>query len=130
MADAAAVPENEDYLISNELYAFLNKIVTILLPAIAALYASLAQVWDWPNAEGVLATCAALAVFGGILLKFAEKSYDKSDSKYDGSLAVTGIDPDTGHPDLQLTVTVDPATLVGKNTLKLKSVTNELPDAA
>lgn len=123
------MPEQKQYLISNTKYELLKKFVTLILPGFATLYAAVAAAWGWPNTDAVLATLVALAAFGGVLLKFAENSYDNSDAKYDGAMAVTGYDPDTGIPDLELTMfpSSDAATLVAKDTIKIKSVTDVVP---
>lgn len=110
----------QDYLISNRTYDVLTRIVQIVLPGIAALYLSLADLWDLPNPTAVAGTLAAVATFGGVLLKFADVSWNKSEGKYDGEVGVTGLDPDTGMPDLQLIVK-DPNVYGQKDFVRLKS---------
>lgn len=112
----------QDYLISNKTYDLLNKVVTLVLPGLATLYAALAVAWDLPNAEAVVATLAALAVFGGVLLKVANNSWEQSEAKFDGELITAGNDPDTGIPNLALNISTDPRELAGKDVVLLKSV--------
>jgi len=114
--------EDRDYLISNKTYNLLKKVVTLVLPAAATLYAALAAVWELPNPEAVVATFAAVATFCGVLLNVSGSSWDNSDSKYDGELITTGEDPDTGLPNLQLVVSTDPNILAEKRTVRLKSI--------
>lgn len=113
---------NRDYLISNNAYDLLKRVVTIILPGLGALYAALAVAWDWSNTDAVLATLAAFAVFGGVLMKFSDNSYKNSEGKYDGVLAIVGHDPDTGIPNLQLTVSASMEEVASKDSILLKSV--------
>jgi hypothetical protein len=114
----------QDYLISNKVYNILKWVVMIFLPAFATLYITLAQVWDFPNPDDVVTTCAALATFLGILIGVGTRSWNNSEGKYDGELAITGQDPDTGNPDLSLKITRDPNELAAKRTIRLKSISN------
>ena len=112
----------QDHLISNKTYDLLNRVVTLLLPATATLYAALGAIWGLPNPEAVVATFAAVATFGGVLLRLSNKSWNESEAKYDGTLVTSGVDPDTGLPNLQLTVTTDPNELADMDTVLLKSI--------
>lgn len=113
---------NQDYLISNKTYDVLKRVVTIVLPGLAVLYLTLADLWDLTNPEAVAGTLTALAVFGGVLIKVADQSWDNSEDKYDGDLVTKGPDPDTGIPHLALSIKVDPNTLAAKDTVRLKSI--------
>jgi hypothetical protein len=119
---------NQDHLISNSTYNFLKRVVTVVLPATATLYAALAAVWGLPNPEAVVATLAALATFGGVLLNVSTTSWNNSDAKYDGELITVGNDPDTGLPELQLNITSDVDALATKRTIRLKAI-DERPAA-
>lgn len=110
----------QDHLISNQTYNVLKQVVTIVLPAIATLYYTLAQIWGLPNPEEVVATIAALTTFLGVFLQIASSSWNNSEAKYDGDLVVTGESPDTGIPNLQMTVKKDPNELAAKRTVRLK----------
>lgn len=110
----------QDHLISNQLYNVLKQVVMIVLPAIATLYFTLAQIWGLPNPEEVVATIAAVTTFLGVFLGIASASWNHSDAKYDGDLLIKGEDPDTGIPELGLTVKRDPNELAGKRTVRLK----------
>lgn len=85
----------KDHLLSNTLYDRLRLLVELILPAIATLYVSLAQIWSWPNETEVLATSAAASVFLGVLIKLGDKSYSNSEEKYAGSFKLV----DTGDED-------------------------------
>ena len=79
---------DKDYLISNKAYDILKRFTTLVIPAIGALYFGLAGIWNLPAAEQVVGTCALIATFGGVLLKFAENSYNTSEDKFDGVITV------------------------------------------
>lgn len=75
-------------LLSNRTYDIGKKAAQVVLPAAGALYFALAQIWGFPYAEEVLGTIAAVNAFVGLVLGFSTKSYNKSDSKYDGTIDV------------------------------------------
>jgi hypothetical protein len=79
---------DKDYLISNKAYDLLKRFTTLIVPAIGALYFGLAGIWNLPAAEQVVGTCALIATFGGVLLKFSENSYNASEDKFDGVVVV------------------------------------------
>jgi hypothetical protein len=85
MTDTAAP---KDALLTNSQYDLLKKIVTLGLPALAALYAGLSKIWNWPYGEEVVSSIALLTVFLGVILGFSSKSYANSEYKYDGELVV------------------------------------------
>lgn len=79
-------------LLSNAAYDRLKQTVAIILPAVAALYVGLGQIWHFPNIEQVSGTVAAVNTFLGVLLGISTKSYNNSDAKYVGKIEVA----DTG----------------------------------
>lgn len=115
----------QDHLLSSSTYDKLKPVVQIVLPAIATLYFTLAQVWDFPNPEGVVASITAITTFLGVVLGLSSKSFNNSEAKYDGSLDVTGFDEDTGRPNLALTLKKDPSELMPADvkTVRLKAPT-------
>ena len=111
----------QDHLISNGIYNKLKPVATTVLPAMAALYITLASLWELPNPDKVAASIAAVNAFLGVILGISTKSWNNSDAKYDGDLTFTGTDEDTGYPDMQLLIKRDPNELAEKNTIRLKS---------
>lgn len=79
-------------MLSDAQYEFLKKLTTVIIPAVSALYFALAQIWDLPKVEEVLGTIAALIAFLGVLLGVSTKSYNKSDSKYAGTIVIDDTD--------------------------------------
>lgn len=95
-------------LLSNGAYDKLKHTVAIVLPALAALYIGLAQIWHFPNPDGVAGTVAAVNTFLGVLLGFSTKSYNNSDARYAGEIQVS----DSGDKKTySLVVNGDPADL-------------------
>ena len=72
---------------SNKVYDILKYIAQIVLPAVAALYAALAGLWNWPMTEAIVGTISAVDLFLGTLLKI------KSDQFFAGHV-ITGKDED------------------------------------
>lgn len=75
-------------LLSNHTYDQLKNTVTLVLPAIGALYFALAAIWGLPKAEEVVGSVAAITTFFGVVLKLSDRAYNKSDEKYDGTMNV------------------------------------------
>jgi len=70
----------------------LKQSVTLILPAVGALYFALAQIWNLPKSEEVVGSIAALNTFLGVLLGVSTKSYNKSDARYAGAIVVEETD--------------------------------------
>lgn len=75
-------------LISSTTYDYLKYTVQIALPALGTLYFTLATLWGLPNAEQVVGTITAVALFGGVLIGVSKHQYEKSDEKFDGAMNV------------------------------------------
>jgi hypothetical protein len=75
-------------MLSDTVYAWLKHATTIVLPAAAALYISLAQLWHFPNVEAVAGSLAAINTFLGALVALSTSSYNNSDTKYAGEIKV------------------------------------------
>ena len=112
-----------DYLISNRTYGILLRVVTIVLPGFAALYVGLSDAWDLSNVREVVLTITAIATLGGLFLWLADKSWNNSESKFDGAITTKGYDEITGNPDLALHLKLeDPRELATKDFIRLKSI--------
>lgn len=130
MSDETSVPENGAHkaeslpqpLFTGQLYDRLKFTAQILLPGLATLYFTVAQIWGLPKAEELVGTIVAVDAFLGLLLGLSSSRYDAvvAATPPDGFLTVTGVDPNTGHPDLQLTLTKLPAEIVSKDVAEFK----------
>jgi hypothetical protein len=104
-------------LLSNKIYEVLKTIVQLWLPALATLYFTLAAVWGWPHAEAVVATFAALATFGGVVLRISTRSYESSGARYDGAINITEKEGQTLY---SLELNSDPSAIDTKNAVTFK----------
>ena len=62
----------------SKVYDALKFIAQIVLPAIAALYGTLAGIWGLPYGEAIVATISAVDVFLGAVLMIDSKKYFES----------------------------------------------------
>lgn len=62
---------------SNKVYNVLKWIAMIALPAVGALYFSLAGIWGLPYGEEILGTIAAVETFLGAVLAISTSQYNK-----------------------------------------------------
>lgn len=106
--------------LSEKNYDLAKWVVQILLPAFGALYAGLSDLLNLPYALEVVGTTSLIAVFLGTILGISNANYKKYNEPNGGVISVTGANPDTGLPDVQLTMTKNPADLVNKDTVTLK----------
>ena len=63
----------------NKLYDILKYLCQIALPAIGTLYFALAQIWNFPYAEQVVGTIAAITTCLGVLLGISTYNYNKGE---------------------------------------------------
>ena len=63
---------------NKKVYDVLKWIAQIVLPALGALYGTLAGIWGLPYGEAIVATIAAIDVFLGALLMIDSNKYFKS----------------------------------------------------
>lgn len=66
--------------LSNKVYDILKFIAQILLPAIGTLYFALARIWDFPFAEEIVGTIAAIDTFLGAILQISANQYNKENA--------------------------------------------------
>ena len=62
---------------SNKVYDVLKWIALVALPAITALWLTLANIWGFPYAEAIGATLAAVTTFLGALLGISSIQYKR-----------------------------------------------------
>lgn len=92
--------------LDNATYDRLKFFVTIFMPALTAFYLGLGQVLGWHDTDKVGACLGLFTVFVGAILRGSSKKYQKKvEAKKPpvvGELGVTGPDPDTGIPNVQV----------------------------
>ena len=62
---------------SNKVYDVLKFIAQIVLPAIATLYITVANIWGLPYGEQISGTVMAIDTFLGALLMISTNAYNK-----------------------------------------------------
>lgn len=107
-------------LLSQPVYDKMKWFVQILLPAFGSFYFGLSDVLELPAALQVVGVCSLLAVFLGTILGISSNQYKKVNEPEAGFLQQVGVDPDTGNPDLALTLTKTPQELLNNRTITLK----------
>lgn len=73
-----------------KVYDVLKFIAQIVLPAVAALYGTLAGIWGLPYGEAIVATISAVDVFLGAVLMLDSKKY------FQGNIIVPVEDEEKG----------------------------------
>lgn len=66
---------------SNKVYDILKDCALVYFPAAATLYFTLASIWGWPYAEGVVATTTAVCTFMGACLKISTARYNEENKE-------------------------------------------------
>lgn len=103
---------------NNKTYNALKFVALILLPALIALYLGVSGLWGLGYTEQVAGTLTLLDTFLGAILQISSAKFN---ADVDGVLHTDGgTDELSGHPNLGLTLTKDPAELLGKDKVVLK----------
>lgn len=120
MTDQNVEPEDvvRDYFLSSKAYDIIKWLAQIVFPALGTLYFGLAQYWGLPNADKVVGTIMVIDTFLGVLLGFAAKSYNNSDTRYDGSIDVE--DKADGGKHFSLVLNGDPNDLDSQSQVLFK----------
>jgi hypothetical protein len=108
----------EKMLLTGKFYDVTKQFAQVWIPAFATLYFGLAQIWHLPAAEEVVGTAAALDTFLGGVLHLSSKTYDKSDDKYAGTLAIEDH-PDGEGSSMRL-LDLDPVKLLNRQEVTFK----------
>lgn len=115
-------PPDSGFQFGNTLYDRLKFMVQIVLPGLGALYASLAQIWGFPNVEQVVGSIAALALFLGLLLGISSKNFTPEATKGTpvGNFVVTELND--GQKTVKLDLQKDPADFVDNEVIAFRAV--------
>lgn len=115
MSDSAT---STNLQLSSPVYDKLKQVVQILLPGVGSLYLALATLWNLPYADQVVGTCAALALFLGLVLQVSTRSYNSDMNSIGGSLNVTSVED--GSKRYSFLVDTDPEILETKSEIRFK----------
>lgn len=88
MSQSSPVPTAKKSLLSDQQYNLLKHVASIGLPFVAALYAALSQIWNWPDTTEVLLSITGVNTVLGGLLHYSTVAYSTSEAKYAGVLEV------------------------------------------
>lgn len=116
MSASFPLPSPQKPVLSDRSYRLLKWTSAFVLPAFSAFYLTLSQLWGLPMAEQVVGTSTALNTLLGGLLAYSTKSYNQSDTKYDGEFEIR-----EGQNNL-LTMTKDPEDLGPGRNLNIRIV--------
>jgi len=105
-------------LLNDKVYNVLKHVAAIGLPAAAALYYALAQIWHFSHPGQIMATISAVNTFIGIVVGVSNIQYNNSDSKYDGDLQV--VDSSDKKKTFALAFNEDPQNLDQLDEVRLK----------
>lgn len=89
------VNESTNPWLSDKAYVILEWVTRVLLPATATLYLALATLWGFPYGPQVVGTIVAVDTFLGLFIGMAQKSYDRSDAAFNGSIVAQPGDSGT-----------------------------------
>lgn len=64
-------------IMNSKIYDILKWIALVALDAIGVAYKALALIWNWPNGEAVMQTCAIISVLIGTLIGISGVAYNK-----------------------------------------------------
>ncbi len=67
--------------IKNKTYDNLKFIAMVVLPAVATLYTSIAEIWGLPFSKEIPLTIMAIDTFLGALLMISTNNYNKDNNK-------------------------------------------------
>lgn len=71
------VPSPTNTFMSDKTYDLLKWLAQIVLPAVAALYFGLGQIWGFPAGEEVVGSIAVIDTFLGVVLGFSSRAYSR-----------------------------------------------------
>ena len=86
-------PVQSKFQLSSDAYDALKWIAQIFLPALGALYFTIAAIWGLPFAEQIVGSITAVDAFLGILLGISTKSYWANTDNKAGILHIDTSDP-------------------------------------
>jgi len=105
--------------LTDDQYSKLEFIARVFLPGLAIAIGAIGTLWGWEPTAKVAATVVALDALLGVFLGRAQKAYDNSDAKYDGSIDVE-VNPEDGSKLISLNLEDHPDEIVNKDQILFK----------
>jgi len=112
-------------MLNNTLYDRLKFVALIVLPTLATFYLGFGQVWNFPETDKVVTSITLLAAALGAILQISNAKY-KADP--DGYVTQTGVNPETGLPHTQFSVSKPASELLSKKEVTFKVGTPPPPN--
>lgn len=69
--------------LNNKIYDIFKWLSLYLLPAIAAFYCAISEIWNLPYCEQVIGTIAAVETFIGVVIGISTYEYKKDENNSD-----------------------------------------------
>lgn len=110
-------PPKANVLLSNRVYDWFKRCSLYILPALAAAYFGLAQIWGLPKAEEVVGSVAVIETLLGVIIRVSNGQYENSPERFDGLINVS---PDEEAGVTNLDVSLDPQAVATKNEIVVK----------
>lgn len=109
------------FILSDKMYNGAKRLVQVILPAFAALYFGLAQIWGLPAAEEVVGTVAIVTTFLGVCLGISNKTYNALDAGNGGTIVISETTTEDGPKTIfSLEDVGDPDELLKRGTITFK----------
>lgn len=106
--------------LNSKTYDRLKFVALVGLPALAVLYSGLGELWGLPLTDQVVGTIILVDTFLGALLQISSNRFNKNPANFDGYLDANGVHPDTGLPNLKMTITKPPEDILESKLVRLQ----------
>jgi Putative phage holin Dp-1 len=114
MSESSVAPSGKP-LLSDRKYNLIKKSATIGLPALAALYIGLAQIWHFPKVEEVAGSIALLNTILGGVIQASKKSYYANNAQYVGNINIHDSPDEENKQIFSFELNQDPESFTGKD---------------
>lgn len=71
---------------SDKTYNFIRFLAEIGITAVGTFYKVIAEIWELPYGEAVLATCVALSTLIGVWTEYQRQAWNKKKENEDGGI--------------------------------------------
>lgn len=105
-------------LLNDRTYDLFGNIVRLFIPALGVFYATIAEIWDIPQADRVVGTLAAVGLLLGVILQISKGQYKKTEADKDGVIDVFPTNEGAELGRMSLNLSADD--IAGKQLLTLK----------
>lgn len=105
-------------LLNDRTYDLFGNIVRLFIPALGVFYATIAEIWDIPQADRVVGTLAAVGLLLGVILQISKSQYKKTEADKDGVIDVFPTNKGAELGRMSLNLSADD--IAGKQLLTLK----------